>query len=104
VTTLGSRGIQSREWIDDRRLQLDAATPDRGRDAFTVGADSGSTPVAFLRSPFNERSPRPSPDRRVVVLLVGGGRRRAVAVSGLPRATRDAEHLARHGTGTAPVS
>ncbi len=69
VTSLVSTEIQAQEWIDDKTLLFDAITPDRGIDAFTVGADSGSTPVAFLRSPFSERAPHLAPDGKMVVFL-----------------------------------
>lgn len=73
MTTLGAGEIRVQEWIDDKTLLFNASTPDRGMDAFTVGADSGSTPVAFLRSPFNEEAPNISPDRKVVVFLSNEG-------------------------------
>ena len=73
VTTLGAGEIRVQEWIDDKTLLFDATTPDRGIDAFSVGADSGNTPVAFLRSPFNEEAPHLSPDRKMVVFLSNEG-------------------------------
>ena len=66
LTTMGSGEIVAQQWIDDKTLLFDAITPDRATDAFTIGADSGSVPVAFLKSPFNEREPHLSPDRRMI--------------------------------------
>jgi serine/threonine-protein kinase len=66
LTTLGSREIGAQQWIDDKTLLFDAITPDRGYDAFTIGADAGSVPVPYLKSPFNEMEPHLSPDRKMI--------------------------------------
>jgi serine/threonine-protein kinase len=66
LTTLASVEIGAEQWIDDKTLLFDAQVPGRAGDVFTVGADSGSVPVPYLQSPFNEIEPRLSPDRRLL--------------------------------------
>ncbi len=67
LTTMRSGEIRAQQWMDDKTLLFDAMTPDRAIDAFTMGADSGSAPVPYLKSPFNEGEPRLSPDRKMMV-------------------------------------
>ncbi|MDQ8155664.1 MAG: protein kinase [Gemmatimonadota bacterium] len=67
LTTMVSSEIRAQQWIDDRTLVFDAVTSDRAIDAFTMGADSGSVPTPYLKSPFNEGEPRLSPDRKMMV-------------------------------------
>jgi Tol biopolymer transport system component/tRNA A-37 threonylcarbamoyl transferase component Bud32 len=67
LTTMSSGEFSAQQWIDDKTLLFDAITPDRAIDAFTMGADSGSVPVPYLKSPFNEGEPHLSPDRKLIV-------------------------------------
>jgi serine/threonine-protein kinase len=69
LTSMSSREVRAQQWMDDKTLVFDAITPDRGTDAFTIGADSGSVPVPYLKSPFNETEPQLSSDRKLVVFL-----------------------------------
>ena len=66
LTTMTSREIGAQQWIDDKTILFDAVAPERGFDVFTVTADSGSAPVPYLQSPFNEQEPWLSPDRKLL--------------------------------------
>ena len=66
LTTMASREIGAQQWIDDKTILFDAVIPERGIDVFTVAADSGSAPVPYLQSPFNEQEPWLSPDRKLL--------------------------------------
>jgi Tol biopolymer transport system component len=67
TTSTGETSMQ--QWIDDKTLLYAAQVPGRGSDIFTVGADSGATPVPYLQTPFTETSPRLSSDRKYLVFL-----------------------------------
>ncbi len=69
LTTLGSGEITVQQWIDDRTLVFDAIVPGRATDVFTVAAESGSVPVPYLQSPFDERDAQLSPDRRMLAFI-----------------------------------
>jgi len=76
LTTMKSPEIQAQQWMDDTTLVFEAVNTDGAADVFTIGADSGSAPVPYLTSPFNEREPHISPDRRMIVFTSdeAGGR------------------------------
>jgi serine/threonine-protein kinase len=69
LTTLGSGEVGMQLWLDDRTLLFDAVVPGRATDVFTVATDSGSVPVPYLQSPFDEREPWLSPDRRMLAFV-----------------------------------
>ena len=66
LTTAASQEISVQQWIDDKTILFDAIVPGRGIDIFTVAAESGSAPVPYLQSPFNETEPWLSPDHRLL--------------------------------------
>jgi serine/threonine-protein kinase len=69
VTTTGSGDASLQQWVDDKTLLYTSQVPGRASDIFTVGADSGATPVPYLQTPFAETSPRLSSDRKFLVFL-----------------------------------
>jgi serine/threonine protein kinase/Tol biopolymer transport system component len=58
--------IEAAQWLDDKSLIFSAVVPGRAEDIFTVSTDSGSVPVPYLQSPFREREPALSPDRKLL--------------------------------------
>ncbi|MHB1068965.1 MAG: protein kinase domain-containing protein [Gemmatimonadaceae bacterium] len=69
ITTTHSGEVGLQQWIDDKTLLYTNVIPGRANDIFTVGADSGASPVSYLQTPFAETNPRLSSDRKYLAFL-----------------------------------
>jgi len=67
ITSVAAVSIQLQQWTDDKHLLFHGRMTEGPTNAFVVATDSGSRPIAYAPSPFNQTWPRLSPDGRLLV-------------------------------------